>query len=162
MPDTWSTAYTVNVTFGPEMFEMTDITAHIVKPDGTVSEEPVLQQIYTLNMTGNSVPDKAGVLFTFVPKTNVDPDKIYHVSIRRNIKVTSYKNGEIYSDYSTSTVETKLPLKGNQVTDYFTEKGVAVTAGVTADGDAIYINPDQFDFGLNGVWEWLAGILSGK
>lgn len=160
--DTWTTAYTVTANFGPDMFEMVDITANIVKPDGGISEETVLQQNYTLKMTGNKIPDKAGVLFTFVPKDNVDPDKVYKVQIERSIMPTSYKNGEVYSSYSPSLVSTTLSIKGSQVAQYFTGKGVAVTAGISADGNATSVNSDEFDFGLNGVWEWLAGVLVGN
>lgn len=159
--DVWTTAYTVTATFGSEMFEMVDITANIVKPDGGISEENVLQQNYTLKMTGNKIPDKAGVLFTFVPKDNVGPDKVYKVQIERSIMATSYKNGEVYSSYSPSLVSTTLSIKGSQVAQYFTGKGVAVTAGISADGNATSVNSDEFDFGLNGVWEWLAGVLVG-
>ena len=49
VPDTWTTAYTVTATFGPEMFEMVDITAHIAKPNGTVSEEWCFSRITHLN-----------------------------------------------------------------------------------------------------------------
>lgn len=160
VPATWSTAYTVNVIFGPEMFEMADITAHIAKPDGTVSEEVVLQEKYTIKMTGNKIPDKAGVLFTFVPKSNVDPDKVYHVLIEQSVRATSYKNGEVFSDFSPSVHKTSVPIKGSQVEKYFTGKGVAVTAGISADGNATGVSSDEFDFGVNGVWEWLAGVVS--
>ena len=162
VPITWSTAYDVNVTFGPEMFEMVDITAHIAKPDGTVSEEVVLQQNYILKLTGNKIPDKAGVLFTFVPKSNVDPDKVYHVLIDGNIRAKSYKNGEVFSDLSPGGNKTSMSIKGSQVEKYFTGKGVAITAGISDDGNVTSVNPDQFDFGVNSVWEWLAGVLSGS
>lgn len=162
LPDTWTTAYTVTATFGPEMFEMVDITAHIVNPDGSVSEETVLQQNYILKMTGNKIPDKAGVLFTFVPKDNLDPDRVYKVLIERNIRATSNKNGEVFSSYSPSIVTTTHSIKGNQVAKYFTGKGLASTAGISADGNATSVNSDEFDFGLNGVWEWLAGVLTGE
>lgn len=162
VPVTWSTAYDVNVTFGPEMFEMADITAHIAKPDGTVSEEVVLQQNYTLKLTGNKIPDKAGVLFTFVPKSNVDPDKVYHVLIDGYIRATSYKNGEVFSSLSPTSIKTSAPIKGSQVEKYFTGKGVAITVGISDDGNVTSVNPDQFDFGVNSVWEWLAGVLSGS
>lgn len=160
MPDTWSTAYTVSVTFGPEMFEMVDITAHIAKPDGTVSEEAVLKEQYILKMTGNKIPDKAGVLFTFVPKDNVDPERVYKVKIDRGVRATSYKNGEEFSSYTPSFGATSQSIKGSQVAKYFTGKGVAATAGISADGNATSVNADEFDFGLNSVWEWLAGVLS--
>lgn len=162
VPDTWTTAYTVTATFGPEMFEMVDITAHIAKPNGTVSEEVVLQQNYTLKLTGNKIPDKAGVLFTFVPKSNVDPDKVYHVLIDGNIRATSYKNGEVFSSLSPTSIKTSAPIKGSQVEKYFTGKGVAITVGISDDGNVTSVNPDQFDFGVNSVWEWLAGVLSGS
>ncbi|MDE7108366.1 MAG: hypothetical protein K2O49_00140 [Muribaculaceae bacterium] len=162
VPDTWTTAYTVTATFGPEMFEMVDITAHIAKPNGTVSEEVVLQEKYTLKMTGNNIPDKAGVLFTFVPKSNVDPDKVYHVLIDGNIRATSYKNGEVFSSLSPTSIKTSAPIKGSQVEKYFTGKGVAITVGISDDGNVTSVNPDQFDFGVNSVWEWLAGVLSGS
>lgn len=160
VPDTWTTAYTVTATFGPEMFEMADITAHIVKPDGTVSEEVVLQGNYTLNMTGNKIPDKAGVLFTFVPKDNVDSDRVYKVSMGRSIQAISYKNGEVFSDYTPTLSSASVSLKGSQVAKYFTGKGIAVTAGIAADGKAADVDADEFDFGVNSVWEWLAGVLS--
>ena len=161
MPDTWATSYTVTANFGPDMFEMVDITAHIVKPDGSISEEAVLQQKYTLKMTGNKIPDKAGVLFTFVPKDNLDPDKVYKVQLDRTIVAASYKNGKVFSDYGPSLVSTKQSIKGSQVVKYFTGKGIAVTAGISADGNAANVDADDFDFGLNGVWEWLAGVLNG-
>lgn len=160
VPDTWSTAYAVNVTFGPDMFEMADITAHIVKPDGTVSEEVVNQEHYTLKMTGNKIPDKAGVLFTFVPKDNVDPDKVYKVSIERSIGATSYKNGEVFSYLSPTALKMSATIKGSQVAQYFLGKGMAVTAGISADGNATIVDSDEFDFGVNSVWEWLAEVLS--
>lgn len=160
MPDTWSTAYTVSVTFGPDMFEMVDITAHIAKPDGSVSEEAVLKEQYILKMTGNKIPDKAGVLFTFVPKDNVDSERVYKVKIDRSVRATSYKNGEEFSSYTPSFVTTSQSIKGSQVAEYFTGKGFAATAGISADGNATSVNADEFDFGLNSVWEWLAGVLS--
>lgn len=160
VPDTWTTAYTVTATFGPEMFEMADITAHIVNPDGSVSEEVVVQEHYTLKMTGNKIPDKVGVLFTFVPKDNLDPDRVYNVLVNRAIQATSYRNGEVFSDYAPSVSHTSMSLKGSQVAHYFTGKGVAVAACISADGYASAVDANEFDFGLNSVWEWLAGVLS--
>lgn len=162
VPAAWNTAYSVNVTFGSEMFEMVDITAHIAKPDGTVSEEVVLQEKYTLKMSGDKIPDKAGVLFTFVPKSNVDPDKVYHVLVEGSVRATSYKNGEVFSSFSPTAYKTSAPIKGSQVAKFFTGKGVAITAGISDDGNATSVNSDEFDFGVNSVWEWLARILSDK
>lgn len=162
VPDTWTTTYEASVTFHDDFFEVADITAHIVKPDGTVTEEAIIKPTTTWTMSGNHIPDKAGILFTFVPKENIDPDRVYHFNINGAMWTTSYKNGEKYSSLNPSPIASTSPIKGNMVVKYLTGRGVALTAAVTSEGQVVSANADDFDFGLNGVWEWLAGVLTEK
>lgn len=149
-PATWATSYTVSVTVGPEMFEMVDITAHIAHPDGTVTEEAVVKEQTDWTMTGNSIPDKAGVQLSFVPKSGLDPDRVYHVAVKRSIRATSYKNGEVFSSLLPSLVETSSPLKGSQVEKYFTGRTIAEAAEINAEGHASSLDPKKIDFSVAG------------
>lgn len=154
----WNTSYEVKVTFGEDMFKMADITAHIAQPNGKVTSEPVLKASSSWKLTGDKIPDKAGILFTFVPKKDVTPDNLYRVEIYGSITATSFKNGVEFSSqprvYSNS-----MSIKGSQVEKYFTDRAVALVLSIDEDGDVNYANAEDFDFGLNGFWKWLAGVL---
>ncbi len=88
-PDTWATSYVVSITFKPDFLEVAEITAHIANPDGSFSEEKILTQSTSWSLKGNKIPDKAGVLFTFVPRADIDPYRVYNLGISGTIKCSS-------------------------------------------------------------------------
>lgn len=161
MPDTWTTSYTISVTFHQDFLDAADITAHIAKPDGTFATEAVVNKTTSWTLTGNKIPDKAGIAFSFVPKNNIDPDRVYNLGTKGTITTKSIKNGEGFMTKSSSVGSENMLVKGNRVAEYITAKGIAMASGVNAEGEIIKVDTKNFDFGLNGVWEWLAGVLTG-
>ena len=161
MPDTWETTYTISVTFHQDFLDAADITAHIAKPDGTFATEAVMNKNTSWTLTGNKIPDKAGIAFTFAPKSNIDPDHVYNLGTKGTITTKSIKNGEGFMTKSSSVGSENMSVKGNRVAEYITGKGIAMASGVNAEGEIIKVDTKDFDFGLNGVWEWLAGVLTG-
>lgn len=152
-PDTWATSYVVNITFKPDFLEVAEITAHIANPDGSFSEEKILTQSTSWSLKGNKIPDKAGVLFTFVPRADIDPDRVYNLGISGTIKCSSYKNSDVFSYLGTSVGPDNMPVKGDRVAEYLTKERVTMVYGVNAEGTVVEVNSKTFDFGLNGVLE---------
>ena len=91
-PATWGSSYIVTFELNDDVINTADITAHIANPDGTFREEKVTKSKLSWTLTGNKLPDKAGVLLTFVPKKNIDENKVYNIGINGGITVTSYRN----------------------------------------------------------------------
>jgi lipoprotein len=162
VPETWTTSYTISVTFQQDFLDAAEITAHIANPDGTFASEAVVNKNTSWTLTGNKIPDKAGIAFTFVPKSNIDPDRVYNLGTKGTITTKSIKNGEVFMAKSSSVGSENMSVKGDRVSEYLTAKGIAMASGVNAEGEVIKVDTKDFDFGLNGVWEWLAGVLTGE
>lgn len=109
-------------------------------------------------LKGNKLPDKAGVLLTFVPKKNIDENKVYDIGINGNIAVTSLRNDKVVN-YKSYGGDTNMTIKGDKLAQYYVGRGVGFAHGITADGGLVSVDVDSFDFGLNGLWEWVAGWL---
>lgn len=162
MPDTWSTAYTISITFQQDFLDAAEITAHIANPDGTFASEAVVNTTTSWTLTGNKIPDKAGIAFTFAPKSNIDPDRVYNLGTKGTITTKSIKNGEVFMAKSSSVGSDNMSVKGDRVAEYIKARGIAMASGVNAEGEVIKVDTKDFDFGINGVWEWLAGVLTGE
>lgn len=157
--DTWTTIYSFQATFASDFLEVADITAHIANPDGTFSDEVITKETNTWTFKGNKIPDQAAVLFTFVPKDNISADVVYNLALQGTQKGECYKNGELFSHNGSTIGGTSTPIKGDRVAEYLTKKGAAMALGTDSDGKVVFVDAEDIDFGLNGVWEWLAGIL---
>lgn len=155
-PATWGSSYEVTFELSDDVVNTADITAHIANPDGTFREEKVTKNKLSWTLKGNKLPDKAGVLLTFVPKKNIDPDKVYNIGIKGNIAVTSLRNDKVV-DYSSYGHDSSIPIKGDKLSQYYVGKGAGFAHGINADGKLVSVDVDSFDFGLNGLWEWVAG-----
>lgn len=162
IPDTWETTYTISVTFQQDFLDAADITAHIANPDGTFASEAVVNTTTSWTLTGNKIPDKAGIAFTFAPKSNIDSDRVYNLGTKGTITTKSIKNGEVFMAKSSSVGSDNMSVKGDRVAEYIKARGIAMASGVNAEGEVIKVDTKDFDFGINGVWEWLAGVLTGE
>lgn len=158
-PATWGSSYVVTFELGDDVMDTADITAHIAKPDGTFSEEKVTKGKLSWTLTGDKLPDKAGVLLTFVPKKNIDPDKVYEIGINGNIAVTSHRNDKVV-DFKSNGHDFNISIKGDKLAQYYVGNGVGFASGVSENGKIVSVDVDSFDFGLNGLWEWIAGWLN--
>lgn len=157
-PATWGSSYVVTFELSDDVMNTADITAHIANPDGTFREEKVTKNKLEWTLRGNKLPDKAGVLLTFVPKKNIDPDKVYEIGINGNIAVTSLRNGLVVN-YESYGEDSNLSIKGDKLAQYYVGHGAGFAHGINANGELVRVDVDSFDFGLNGLWEWVAGWL---
>lgn len=157
-PATWGSSYVVTFELSDGVMNTADITAHIANPDGTFREEKVTKTKSTWTLTGNKLPDKAGVLLTFVPKKNIDESNVYEIGIKGSITTTGLRNDQVV-DYKSDSNDSNLSIKGDKLTQYYVGKGVGFAAGVGENGKIVSVDVESFDFGLNGLWEWVAGWL---
>lgn len=160
-PDVWASSYAVSFQLSQDVLNTADVTANIALPDGTFREEKVTQTNPSWNLAGNTLPNKAGVIITFVPKQNIDASKTYSIAIKGSISTSSYKN-QVLVKSKTSGVKSDMSVAGNNLAQYYVGKGIGLASGVSATGAIEEVNAGDFDFGLNGVWEWLAGVLTGE
>ena len=89
-PGVWTTVDKVELDLSDDVLKTADVTAHIANPDGTVREEPVTKANHSWTMTGKTLPDKACVLLTFVPKTDIDVTKVYDIRFAGSITAASF------------------------------------------------------------------------
>lgn len=157
-PATWGSSYVVTFELNDDVMNTADITAHIANPDGTFREEKVTKTKLSWTLTGNKLPDKAGVLLTFVPKKDIDPDKVYDIGIKGNIAVTSLRNDKVIN-FESYGEDSNMTIKGDKLTQYYVGRGAGFAHGINANGALVSVDVDSFDFGLNGLWEWVAGWL---
>lgn len=155
-PATWGSSYVITFELSDDVMNTADITAHIANPDGTIREEKVTKAKLSWTLTGNKLPDKAGVLLTFVPKNNIDESKVYEIGIKGGITTTGLRNDQVV-DFKGNSEDSNLSVKGDRLSQYYVGKGVGFAAGVSENGKIISVDVDSFDFGLNGLWEWVAG-----
>lgn len=159
-PATWGSSYVVTFELGDDVINTADITAHIANPDGTFREEKVTKSKLSWTLTGNKLPDKAGVLLTFVPKKDINPEKVYDITINGNIAVTSLRNDKVVN-YNSYGGNTHMTINGDKLAQYYVGRGVGFAYGINAEGGLVSVDVDSFDFGLNsGFWEWVAGWLN--
>lgn len=158
-PDVWASSYDVKFELSEDLMNTADITAHIANPDGTFSTETVTDSRPEWTLKGNKLPDRAGVLLTFVPKKNIDENKVYNIRIKGGISATSFRNGEVVN-FKGHSGNSGISIKGDKVTQYFVGAGTGFAYGVDADGSIVDVSVLDFDFGLNGLWEWVSGWLS--
>lgn len=157
-PATWSSEYVITFELSDDVINTADITAHIANPDGTFREEKVTKTKSSWKLTGSKLPDKAGVLLTFVPKKNIDENKTYDIEIDGGITVTSLRNKDV-ADYQSYSNNSDIPIKGDKLPQYYVGKGVGFAYGISENGKIVRVDVDSFDFGLNGLCEWVAGWL---
>lgn len=157
-PVTLTSSYIVAFELGDDVMNTADITAHIANPDGTLREEKVTKNKLSWTLTGDKLPDKAAVLLTFVPKKNIDETKVYNISIKGSMSATCLRGTGVVDATSNSNNFT-IPIKGDKLAQYYTGSGVGFAYGIGADGKITRLDVDSFDFGLNGLWEWIAGWL---
>lgn len=147
----WSTSYRVSFKFSEDVLKTADVTAHIAKPDGTFSEERISTIDPVWVLTGNQIPDKAGVLLTFVPKSSIVETDSYDIKIAGSIVATSFKDGKSVST-SKSGVDVRRAMKGDRLAQYYTDQHVAFALGINDRGSVEDVNIKDFDFGLNVIW----------
>lgn len=157
-PATWGSSYVITFELSDDVMNTADITAHIANPDGTFREEKVTKTKSTWTLTGNKLPDKAGVLLTFVPKKNIDENKAYDISIYGGITVTSFRNKDVV-DYKSDSSRSHMTIMGDKLPQYYVGNGAGFASGINEKGEIVKVDVDSFDFGLNGLWEWVAGWL---
>lgn len=158
-PVTWSSSYIVTFEISDDVLNTADITAHIANPDGTFREEKVTKTRLSWTLTGNKIPDKAGVLITFVPKKNIDESKAYDIAINGGITVTSFRDEKPVNRKSDSG-NSHITINGDKLAEYYVGRGVGFARGVSENGTIVNVDVDSFDFGLNGLWKWIAEWLN--
>lgn len=155
-PATWSSSYVVSFELSDDVMNTADITVHIANPDGTFREEKVTKNKPSWTLTGDRLPDKAGVLLTFVPKKNIDENKVYDIAVNGGITVTSFRNEEVV-DYKSDSRNSNMTINGDRLAQYYIGNGAGFASGISENGKIVSVDVDSFDFGLNGLWEWIAG-----
>lgn len=158
-PATWGSSYVVSFELSDDVMNTADITAYIANPDGTFREEKVTKNKPSWTLTGNQLPDKAGVLLTFVPKKNIDESKVYDIAINGGIAVTSLRNEGVV-DYKSYSSKSHMTVNGDKLAQYYVGRGAGFASGINEKGEIVSVDVDSFDFGLNGLWEWVAGWLN--
>lgn len=158
-PATWGSSYVVSFELSDDVMNTADITAYIANPDGTFREEKVTKNKPSWTLTGNKLPDKAGVLLTFVPKKNIDESKVYDIAINGGIAVTSLRNEGVV-DYKSYSSNSHMTVNGDKLAQYYVGRGAGFASGINEKGEIVSVDVDSFDFGLNGLWEWVAGWLN--
>lgn len=157
-PPVLSSSYVVTFELSDDVLNTADITAHIANPDGTFRDAKVTETKQSWTLKGDKLPDKAGILFTFVPKTNIDKSKTYDIAISGGISVTSYKNEGVI-DAKGHSGSSGMSIQGDKLEQYYVGRGTGFAYGVSEDGTITRLDVDSFDFGLNGLWEWVAGWM---
>lgn len=155
-PATWSSSYVVTFELSDDVMNTADITAHIANPNGTFREEKVTNNKLSWTLTGKKLPDKAGVLLAFVPKKNIDENKVYDIAINGGITVTSFRNEGVV-DYKSDSRNSNMRINGDELAQYYVGSGAGFASGISENGKIVSVDVDSFDFGLNGLWEWVAG-----
>lgn len=155
-PATWGSKYVVTFELSDDVMNTADITAYIANPDGTFREEKVTNAKPSWSLTGNKLPDKAGVLLTFVPKKNIDENKAYDINIYGGITVTSFRNEDVI-DYKSDSQRSHMTIKGDKLPQYYVGNGAGFASGINEKGEIVKVDIESFDFGLNGLWQWIAG-----
>lgn len=150
-PGVWTTIYKVELDLSDDVLKTADVTAHIANPDGTVREEPVTKANHSWTMTGKTLPDKACVLLTFVPKTDIDVTKVYDIRFAGSITAASFKDDKQQS-YKTYPHRVSLSLPGDKLSAYYPGKSFALALGVNAKGEIVSASASDFDFGVNFVF----------
>lgn len=155
-PATWRSSYVVSFELSDDVMNTADITAHIANPDGIFREETVTKNKLSWTLTGNKLPDKAGVLLTFVPKKNIDENKVYDITINGGITVTSYRNDGVV-DFKSESEHSGMTIQGDKLVQYYVGRGAGLAFGIRENGKIYNVDVESLDFGLNGLWEWVAG-----
>lgn len=155
-PATWRSSYVVSFELSDDVMNTADITAHIANPDGTFREETLTKNKLSWTLTGNKLPDKAGVLLTFVPKKNIDENKVYDITINGGITVTSYRNDGVV-DFKSESEHSGMTIQGDKLVQYYVGRGAGLAFGIRENGKIYNVDVESLDFGLNGLWEWVAG-----
>ena len=157
-PATWSSSYEVKFELSDDVMNTADITAYIANPDGTFSEEKVTKSKLSWTLTGDKLPNKAGVLLTFVPKKNIDKNKVYDITINGGITVTSYRNKGVVNHKGESG-NSEMTIKGDKLAQHYVGRGVGFAYGLSENGAIVSVDVDSFDFGLNVLWKNIAGWI---
>lgn len=162
-PATWGSSYVVEFKLSDDVMNTADITAHIANPDGTVREEKVTKTKLSWTLTGDKLPDKAGVFLTFVPKKNIDESKVYDIAINSGITVTSFRNEKVVICKGESE-NSHMTINGDKLALYYVEGGIGLARGVSENGAIVSVDIDSFDFGLNGGYgnEVPDGLINNK
>ena len=50
-----------------------------------------------------------------------------------------------------------MTIKGDMLPQYYVGSGAGFASGISENGKIVSVDIDSFDFGLNGLWEWVAG-----
>lgn len=158
-PATWRSSYVMTFELSDDVMNTADITAHIANPDGSVREENVTKNKMSWTLTGNKLPDKAGVLLTFIPKKNIDPNKVYDIAINGGITVKSFRNEGVV-DFKSESEHSGMTIQGDKLAQYYVGRGAGLAAGIRDNGKIFSVDVESLDFGLNGLWEWVAGWLN--
>lgn len=148
-PAVWSSSYEMKFKFSEDVLNTAVITAHIANPDGTFSQETVTTTNPSWELSGNKLPDKAGVLITFVPKSDIDPDKVYDIAIDGGVKVTSYRDNGVI-EFKSNSIDSHMPVKGDMLIQYYESAREGFAYGVKENGAIVVLDMDGFDFGLTG------------
>lgn len=144
----WTTSYHVSVKFGDDMLDIADITAHIALPDGTYREEKIDRKECEWTLTGNRIPNKAGVYFSFVAKPGLTAEKIYKISVESAISGKSFKNGKEFMSKS-GVSRASQPMRGDKMEDYFKKsRAMVVALGVDENGKVVDVAPADVNFGV--------------
>lgn len=146
--DKFTTEYTFTAEFSADFVKTADIKAYVLSPEGTVSEEIISKEKNSWVLKGTFIPDKAGVMFEFVPKPNIT-EGTYKVEYKTSTSVKCIKNGDILSiksenaDHSFTVPAEKLPV--------FYGTSLILAGEINGDGVSKVTDGSDFDFGLNGT-----------
>ena len=145
--DKFSTEYIFTAELNADLLKTADVKAYVLSPEGSVTEETVTKAKSTWTLNGNSIPDKAGVLLEFQPKSG-DFSGEYEIEYKVNRTVTCLNNGSVVTTDSKGYTET-FSVSAENIRDFWTGTGIILSGEVNASGKASITNGDNLDFGLN-------------
>lgn len=156
--DKFTTEYDFEIQFSEDVLKTADIKAYIHKPNGEVYSQELTNAQDKILLSGEAVPDKAGIRFDFTPKSNV-ADGEYEIVYTAKAKITVYSDGKIFSEKSDEAEETYTVSAKNLVEFYHTS--MVVAGEVSSDGEPLVTDGFDIDFGINSDdWDsWFSNSL---
>ena len=144
--DHFTTEYTFDVEFSEDLLATADVTATILFPEGTLYEETISQTNNSFTLKGNSIPDRAGILFLFDAKEgNFSGD--YEIGYKVKTTISCLNNDKVISSkLETSDEMFNVPAENLSL---FYGTSLVLAGEVSAHGEANVVNGADFDFGLN-------------
>ncbi len=147
MEDDFSTEYVFEAEFSEDIFKTADVKAYIRTPQGSVNEEKINKTSNKWILKGNSIPDKAGIMFEFDLKEGNYTGE-YEIGYNVNTTV-SFLNRDMVISYKSQGADDTFTVEASDLIAFY---GTSLLLGgkVNARGEAFVTDGYDIDFGING------------